>query len=75
MPAMPVTRDEVRLLLVRAGVEQVLDLTQLAVAADERRLEALRLQRAARRRRRPAAPVQSGVRPSLPFSSNEPASS
>ena len=40
-------RDEVRLALVGAGVEEVLDLAKLAVAPDERRLEALRLERAA----------------------------
>ncbi len=39
-------RDEVRLLLVRGRVEQLLDLAQLAVAADERCLEAVRLERA-----------------------------
>ena len=50
MPAMPGDRDEVRLALVGAGVEEVLDLAELAVAADERRLEAGRLQRAARAR-------------------------
>ena len=36
-------RDEVRLPLLGAGVEEVLDPTQLAVAADERRLEAVDL--------------------------------
>ena len=36
-----------RLALVRAGVEQVLDLAELAIAADERRLQPGRLQRAA----------------------------
>ena len=40
-------RDEVRLVLVRRGVEEVLDLAKLAIAADERRFEPLRLQRAA----------------------------
>ena len=40
-------RDEMRLLLVGAAVEEVLDLPQLAVASDERRLESLRLERAA----------------------------
>ena len=40
-------RHEVRLALVGARVEEILDLAQLAVAADERRLEALRLERAA----------------------------
>ena len=53
-------RDEVRLLLVRGGVEELLDLAQLAVAADERRLEALRLERAAQARRRHAAPSRAG---------------
>ena len=40
-------RDEMRLALLGGGVEEVLDLAQLAVAADERRLEPLRLERAA----------------------------
>ena len=40
--------DEVRAPAALAVVEEVLDQPQLAVAADERRLEALRLQRAAR---------------------------
>src|SRR5439155_25746898 len=40
-------RDQVRAALVRAAVEEVLDQLQLAVAADERRLEAGRLERAA----------------------------
>ncbi len=39
--------DEVGLLLVGAAVEEVLDLPQLAVTPDERRLEPLRLERAA----------------------------
>ena len=56
-----------RLPLVGAGVEELLDLAQLAVAADERRLEAGRLQRAARagddaqrppERRQPHLPLQ-----------------
>ena len=40
-------RDELRLLLLGAGVEQLLDQAELAVAADEGRLEAVRLERAA----------------------------
>ena len=47
MPAMPDDRDEVRLALVGARVEELLDEAQLAVAADERRLEAGRLERPA----------------------------
>src|SRR6266508_2866421 len=38
--------DEVRLSLLGANVEEILDLPELAVPADERRLETLRLQRA-----------------------------
>ena len=45
---MPVTETRCALLLVGAGVEELLDQPQLAVAADERRLEALRLERPAR---------------------------
>ena len=51
--------------LVGAGVEEILDLAQLAVAADERRLEALRLQRAAEPETTRSA-RQSGVRPPCP---------
>ena len=43
----PGDRDEVRLALLGAGVEEILDLAELPVAADERRLEAGRLERAA----------------------------
>ena len=43
-------RDEVRLAAGGALVEEILDAAQLAVAADERRLEPLRLERAARAR-------------------------
>ena len=39
MPAMPGDRDELRLLLVGRAVEELLDEPQLAVTADERRLE------------------------------------
>ena len=48
MPAIPVTEIEVRAPAALAVVEEVLDQPQFAVAADERRLEALRLERAAR---------------------------
>src|SRR5205807_2514453 len=41
-------RDQVRPPLVLAVVEEILDETQLALAPDERRLEALRFERAAR---------------------------
>ena len=44
-------RDELRLLLVRGAVEQLLDQAQLAVAADEGRLETRRLQRPGASRR------------------------
>ena len=40
-------REEVRLALLGRGVEERLELGKFAVAADERRLEALRLERAA----------------------------
>src|SRR5207302_6565183 len=40
-------RQEARLALVRAGVEEVLDRAQLAVASYERRLETVRFQRSA----------------------------
>src|SRR5437867_1181877 len=46
-PGDPDNRDQVRSALVPAAVEEVLDEPQFAVAPDERRLEALRLQRAA----------------------------
>ena len=46
-PGDPDDRDQVRLALLGAGVEELLDQAQLAVAADERRLEADRLLRAA----------------------------
>ena len=44
-PGDPGDRDQLRPPLLRADVEQILDLAQLAVAADERRLQPLRLQR------------------------------
>ena len=40
-------RDELRPLLLCAGVKQILDLTQLPIPADERGLQALRLERPA----------------------------
>ena len=43
-------RDEMRLALVGADVEEILDLPELPVAADERRLETGRLERSARAR-------------------------
>ena len=46
-PGDPDHRDQVRLALLGAGVEELLDEPELAVAADERRLEAGRLLRAA----------------------------
>ena len=57
-------RHEMGAALVGAGVEQVLDLAQLALAADERRLQALRLERPARARddpHRPPQPVQADL--------------
>jgi hypothetical protein len=54
----PGHRDEMGPALVGAGVEEILDLAQLAVAADERRLEPLRLERAARARDDPHGPPQ-----------------
>ena len=41
MPAIRGDGDQLRPLLLGAHVEQILDLTQLAVAADERRLQPL----------------------------------
>ena len=46
----PGDRDQLRLPLVRADMEEILDLAELTVAADERRLEPCRLERAARPR-------------------------
>src|SRR5438874_13087883 len=40
-------RDELRPLLLGAGVKQIFDLTQLSIPADERGLQALRLERPA----------------------------
>ena len=74
-PGDPGDRDEVRLALVGAGVEELLDLAQLTVAADERRLEPGRLQRRRARRRRRAARARAASRPTFPFSSWLPASS
>ena len=51
-------RDQMRLALLGTGVEEVLDLAQFAVAADEGRLEAGRLERAARARDDPQSPPQ-----------------
>jgi hypothetical protein len=67
-------RDQVRLLLVGADVEDVLDLAQLAVASDERGLQALGLQRAAGAGDDPHR-VPELMQPVLPFSSNVPADS
>ena len=55
IPAIPTTETSCALPLLGGGVEELLDQPQLAVAADERRLEARRPQRAARGRRSPAA--------------------
>ena len=57
-PGDPGDRDQVRLPLLGTGVEEVLDLAELAAAADERGLEPRRLERAASARRRRAAPAR-----------------
>ena len=59
-------RHELRTLLVGGRVEELLDLPELAVAADERRLEALRLERARSARRRHAARATTASRPPCP---------
>ena len=74
-PGDPGHGDELRPALLGADVEQVLDLPQLAVAADERRLEPLRLQRAAHARRRRAAPATAASLPPCPSARSVPASS
>ena len=51
-------RDQVRLALVRADMEEILDLTQLPVAADERCFETGRLERSARSRHDPQRLVE-----------------
>ena len=59
-------RDELRLALLRRRVEELLDEPQLAVAADERRLEPDRLERAAAARGRRAAPARAAPAPPCP---------
>ena len=73
-PGDPEDRDEVRLALLRAGVEELLDQPQLAVAADEGRLERRPILRPAARRPIPAARARAAPA-RLPFSSCSPASS
>ena len=75
MPATPTTETSCAFSLVRRGVEQLLHDAQLAVAADERRLEAPP-SASSRARPRPRADArQSGTGSALPFSSWQPASS
>jgi hypothetical protein len=57
-PGDPRHRDQVRLPLLGAGVVEILDLAQLAVAADERRLQALRAERAAHPREHAQRPPE-----------------
>ena len=57
-PGDPRHRDQVRPPLLCAGVEQALDLAQLAVAADERRLQALGFERAPGARDDPHCPPE-----------------
>ena len=66
-------RDELGLALLGGRVEQLLDQAQLAVAADERRLEADGLQGAAAARGHTRSARQSGTGSALPFSSCSPA--
>ncbi len=75
MPAMPVTETSCARRVLGRRVEQLLDEPELAVAADERRLEAGRplRRRAPRRRREARARAKTGS--ALPFSSCRPASS
>ena len=61
--------------LLGGGVEELLDESQLAVAADERRLEAGRLERASRRPDATRSAWKSWAGSALPFSSWVPASS
>ena len=68
-------RDELRLPSSAERVEQLLDEPELAVAADERRLEARRPHAPRARRRPPAAPARAATGSALPFSSWLPASS
>ena len=74
-PGDPRHRDELRPPLVGADVEEVLDLAQLAVAADERRLQALATSARRRAPETTRSARHSCVSPSLPFSSKLPASS
>ena len=74
MPATPTTETSCARSLVRGRVEELLDEAELAVAADERRLEpAPTPRRRARAITRSAR--QSGTGSALPFSSCSPASS
>ena len=75
MPAGPDDADQPWPLLPARGLEQVLELAQLLVAADERRLQACRSGCARRARRRRAGRATRGRVPSLPLSSCSPASS
>ena len=74
IPAMPDDRDELGAAVLGRGVEEVLDQPQLAVAADERRLETGRLELRPPRRRPRAERAKSGTGSALPFSSCAPAS-
>ena len=64
----PSDRDEPRLALVRGGVEEVLEQAELAVASDERRLEASRATLAAVARQRPGRRARAATGSVLPLS-------